>query len=150
MQPHDDNLKEILARCFDGQASFPLSATEDATIDWMNVYLGCVVAFNVIQLLTLIDQYRILSDEKRCRDLFDNKFPQVVRDHFKYEKVEESNAYQKVIFKFLIVRTIFATLPFDFAVMYYRFPAYLWYATIQHADELGFCGDESSNSGHEA
>ena len=50
-----------------------------------------------------------------------------MRAHFNYEKIEESNSYQKEIYKFLIIRTVLATLPFDFLVMYYRFPAYLWY-----------------------
>ena len=45
--------------------------------------------------------------------------------------MRESHAYQRSIFKYLVARELLASLPFNFAIMYFQVPSKLWYTVTE-------------------
>ena len=78
--------------------------------------------------------------------MYENEFDPKIKALYTYEKVQESHAYNTTIFKYLAFREIFASLPFNFAIMYFQIPAYLWYTvTEMFYDETSICTDVAKN-----
>jgi len=53
--------------------------------------------------------------------------------------LEKSNKYKRASLGFLIFKMIFVNFPFDFCVMYFKLPAFLWYAYTYLYEEMGLC-----------
>ncbi len=64
-----------------------------------------------------------------------------------WPKVKEGLAYNRTVYKFLAVRQIFANLIFDFSIIYFNIPAFLWYMYTDVVSSWGMCAKDWSDSG---
>jgi hypothetical protein len=56
-------------------------------------------------------------------------------------------AYNRAIFKFIATRQIFGNLVFDFCVIYFNYPAFLWYMYTDVVSSWGMCAKDWSDDG---
>ena len=106
-----------------------------------------LVLSNLKGLICFVDQYRIIRDENRVKKLYEQKVEESDKELLSWDKVQESLAYNGAIYKFLIIRQVFATLPFDFLIIYLNVPAYLWYMYTRVVDSWGMCDKDWTDSG---
>ena len=60
--------------------------------------------------------------------------------------MRESHAYQRSIFKYLVARELLASLPFNFAIMYFQVPSKLWYTVTEMIHQrTSICEDVVKN-----
>ena len=132
--------KSVGNKCYgNGEADFTGEAGP-----WMTVYLVFLAAFYLLQIVTILHQYLIVRDEEGCRRKFESEETMpLIKELYKYEQLEKSNKYKKASLGFLIFKMIFAQFPFDFCVMYFKLPAFLWYGYTYLYEGAGLCEADS-------
>ena len=86
----------------------------------------------------VVDQYYICKNkEQRQRD-FDN-MGKLLKELYPWDKVDESLEYNKDLFSFLWVRHCVAHISFDFLIMFFFAPAYLWNHFLGKFHQWGWC-----------
>ena len=88
-------------------------------------------------------------DSGHCKEQFENSFDAKIKKFFKWEQVEKSILYQKAIFKFLILRQVFCSLPFDFCIFYFQAPYQVWIWFTRAIDDAGLCTGSDKFDGND-
>ena len=109
-----------------------------ATNGWLLIYLLFCLAYNILLLVGILHQYSAVSNKEACIAEW-KKQDSLLKETYTEEKVETAIDYTSSLFKFLAFRQVLGNFVWDFFIMYFYVPAYLWNFYMSCFSSWGWC-----------